>query len=229
MVRRRREFRGQMAVRADGVRVVLAFRSLPLCESWQSLHVTPAAYILLCEERAPLVDLVQDLAVGVIELRVEQRGAVGVEERLVELRFFAHDAAPRVARRAGLDLDVRCQRRIPLRDPGLRVHHPARADRGGGDRRPDRFDEARRSPVARYAHPHEPRRSPAARYAGGAAGVLGWWLRSRPDGSRRSPLARYAGGAAGELGGGFGCVPMNLAARLWLATRETGGALWSCG
>ena len=98
---------GRMLVarRADLVARDAAVRSE--CGSWQSRATDSLVVHLALQERPELVVLVQDLAVGMVRLRLQQF----VGEVVVVVRRRAgigiDDAAPRVAGRAGVDLHVR--------------------------------------------------------------------------------------------------------------------------
>ena len=67
-----------------------------------ALRVHPAL-----QERAPDVDLVLLLAVGVVEALAQQRRMIVVEERLARKFGVGEPLAPRMARRAGFDLITR--------------------------------------------------------------------------------------------------------------------------
>ena len=87
---------------------------------------------LALEERAVLVDLVLDLAVGEVEALLEERRPVRLQERLAVDVVVGDDRAPRVAPRAGLDLGARGAGDAALRDAGLHVHVPGGLARGPG-------------------------------------------------------------------------------------------------
>src|SRR5215831_6693280 len=72
-----------------------------------------------------LVDLSQNLAVGVIEGRLEQGRRVGVEQGPSVLVWLQDGPAPGVAARTRVDLRPRPWGTAPLGDPPLGIpHHP---------------------------------------------------------------------------------------------------------
>ena len=98
-----------------------------------ALRVHPAL-----EERAPVVDLVPHLAVGVVEPVLEEGRAVRLREELPGAVLLGQEPPPGVAAGAGLHLEPRLEELRGPRDPALVVHLPlAAAPLGEAD------DEAR--------------------------------------------------------------------------------------
>src|SRR5512132_2558370 len=101
MMRARRKMGLRVALQADAVSLGAQARGVRLVAiaAGHALGVHPALH-----ERAVLVDFVADLAVGLVEARLEQCREVGVRQRLAARRLLRELAAPRVAARAGVDL-----------------------------------------------------------------------------------------------------------------------------
>ena len=104
VMRGRVELRREVALRADRVarRAQLRAVRLVAVAAGHALRVHAAR-----EERAPVVDLVALLAVGVIEAGRQQRRHVVIRERLAGVVAVGELAAARVALRADVDLRVR--------------------------------------------------------------------------------------------------------------------------
>ena len=79
---------------------------------------------LALQERAPVVNLVALLAVGMVERAREERRTIVVEKRLAGFVALGDLAAPRVALRAHLDLALGCARLGAHRIAGCRVLSP---------------------------------------------------------------------------------------------------------
>jgi hypothetical protein len=101
VVRRRVERLGLVAARAE---TVVRERDLARVHVVAVAARHAAAVHLRLQERAVLVDLVQDLSVGVVERGVEEAHVVAVGERTAERVRRAVRTATRVAPRARLDL-----------------------------------------------------------------------------------------------------------------------------
>jgi hypothetical protein len=104
------------------------------------------------------VHLVADLAVGEVQLLVEQREPVRVGERLAECRILAQRRSPRVTARARLALRASGERRRPGGDRGGPCEAPL-------PRRRER-DRQRRRCLARTRRLHVCRSGPVARLTG---------------------------------------------------------------
>ena len=117
------------------------------------------------EERAVLVDLAEDLAVGVVERLGQKGAAVRVEEGPAVGVRVDHGASARVTAGARIDLGPVARRPGPLGDPALRILHlprPGRTRRGG--------------PTSPVASPPHGARAPGRR----AARAHATWRRARP-------------------------------------------------
>ena len=104
---------GQMALAADRVALGAQLQAVRLVAvgAGHPGRVHPAL-----QERAVVEDLAVDLAVGVVEARVEQRGPVAVEQRLADRVPVAERRAAGMAGRADLRLGAGRQRRHALGD-----------------------------------------------------------------------------------------------------------------
>ena len=100
---------------------------------------------LALRERAVNVDLVEDLAVGEVQALVEQARQEGVHEGAAVVVEIAHRGAPRVARRAQLDVLARAQAGGGLHQPEI----GGRRTRDVGDLGP--LDVQRTRSVAGFA------------------------------------------------------------------------------
>ena len=76
------------------------------------------------QKRSVLVDLAEDLAIGVVELGVEQRRPVGIEQGATVDVAVVDQTAPRVAPRAALHLEPGGRGPRPAGDSRGRVHLP---------------------------------------------------------------------------------------------------------
>src|SRR6202008_2036821 len=98
MMRRRIEARGLVAARAQ--RVALGAQPSGVRLVGGAAAQAPGGFSRL-HERAPLVGEVRDLTVVVVELALEQRGAVVVEEGIARARLLGDRRALRMASGAG--------------------------------------------------------------------------------------------------------------------------------
>ena len=111
-----------MALRTDGIARSAQPEPVRLM-AVRARHAGPEHPAL--QERPVLVDLAQDLPVGVVESRLEHGRHVGVEQGAAVRVRIRDRAPPRVAARTGIHLAAGTRRAAPLGDAALRVlHHP---------------------------------------------------------------------------------------------------------
>ena len=98
------EFFRRMALQADAVAVRAQLKAVRIVAVAAGDAGMEHAAL---QERAVFIDLVTDLTVGKIQIVVEQRHAITVADRRARRRGGPDRPAPRMAMRAGFDLDRR--------------------------------------------------------------------------------------------------------------------------